>query len=116
MDGDGDLDVVVTTTNGRAYVLRNDGGNAGNWLRLRFVGRKSNRRHRRRRAPRRGVRALQHATVTTTSSYLSASDRRVHFGLGAEKLVKSLEVRWPGGATQRLADVAVNKEVTITEP
>jgi hypothetical protein len=117
IDADGDLDIVVTTTNGKAYVLRNDGGNAGYWLRLRLVGRKSNRD---------GIGAdvrlisasgaAQHATATTTSSYLSASDRRVHFGLGSDKSVKSLEIRWPSGATQRLADIAVNRELIVTEP
>jgi enediyne biosynthesis protein E4 len=116
LDDDGDLDVVVTTTNGAAYVLRNDGGNAGNWLRIRLVGRKSNRD---------GIGAdvrittasgaRQHATATTTSSYLSASDRRVHFGLGAEKVVASLEVRWPNGSVQRVQNVPANKELTVTE-
>jgi hypothetical protein len=117
LDEDGDVDVVVTTTNGRAYVLRNDGGNGANWLQLRFVGKKSNRD---------GIGAdvrivtasgaAQHATVTTSSSYLSASDPRVHFGIGAEKLVKSVEVRWPSGATQRLQNVAANRVVTVAEP
>jgi len=117
LDEDGDLDVVVTTTNGRAYVLRNDGGNAGNWLGLRLVGRKSNRD---------GIGAdvtivtasgsKQQATVTTSASYLSSSDRRVHFGIGAEKTVKSAEIRWPNGAVQRLSDVKANQWLTVTEP
>ncbi|HXG68108.1 MAG TPA: CRTAC1 family protein [Blastocatellia bacterium] len=116
LDNDGDLDVVVTTTNGRAYVLRNDGGNAANWLNIRLVGRRSNRD---------GIGAeikiitpsgaLQHAVVHTTASYLSASDRRVHFGLGAEKLVKTIEIRWPSGVIQQLKDVPANQMITITE-
>lgn len=117
LDNDGDQDVVVTTTNGRAYVLRNDGGNSANWLQFRLIGRKSNRD-----AIGADIRivaasgAAQHATVTTTSSYLSASDPRVHFGLGGEKLVKAVDIRWPSGATQRLKNITPNQVVTITEP
>jgi hypothetical protein len=116
IDGDGDLDAVVTTTNGRAYVLRNEGGSAGNWLLVRLVGRKSNRD---------GIGATvkivtasgaaQYATANTCASYLSASDRRVHFGIGSERAIKLVEVRWPSGIVQRLSDVSINKVLTITE-
>ena len=117
LDNDGDLDVVVTTVGGRPYVLRNDGGNGGHWLSLRLVGHRSNRD---------GIAAevrlttasgaLRQATVTTTSSYLSASDRRVHFGLGAETRARAIEVRWPSGTVQRLLDVAADQILTLDEP
>jgi len=117
LDGDGDLDAVVTTLGGRAYVLRNDGGNRGHWLMVRLVGRRSNRD---------GIGAevrlttasgaTRVATATTSGSYLSASDRRVHFGLGADASVPSLEVRWPSGTVQRLADIAADQVLTVTEP
>jgi hypothetical protein len=117
IDNDGDLDVVITTNNGPAYVLRNEGGNANNWLLIRLVGQKSNRD---------GMGAViklvaasgneQYATVSTAGSYLSASDRRVHFGLDTEHSVKYLEIRWPSGAVQRVENVTANQILTITEP
>jgi len=117
IDNDGDVDVVITTNNGPAYLLRNEGGNTGNWLLVRLVGQKSNRD---------GIGAViklvtssglrQYATVSTTGSYLSASDRRVHFGLGTERLASYLEIRWPSGVEQRLENVAANQIITITEP
>ena len=117
IDNDGDLDVVITTNNGPAYVLRNDGGNAKNWLLIRLVGQKSNRD---------GIGAViklvaasgkeQYATVSTAGSYLSASDHRVHFGLDTELSAKYLEIRWPTGVVQRVENVAANQILTITEP
>ncbi len=116
LDNDGDLDAVITTNNGSAYVLRNDGGNRQNWLSLLLVGHRSNRD---------GIGAevklvtragpAQHATVTTGGSYLSASDRRVHFGLGQERSA-DIEVRWPSGIVQKIAKVAANQQLTIEEP
>jgi hypothetical protein len=117
IDNDGDLDVVITTNNGPAYVLRNEGGNTNNWLLVRLVGQKSNRD---------GIGAViklvaasgkeQYATASTAGSYLSASDRRVHFGLNAEHSAKYLEIRWPSGVLQRVENVTANQILTITEP
>jgi hypothetical protein len=58
----------------------------------------------------------QFATVTTTSSYLSASDRRVHFGLGENEVVQQIQVRWPSGIVQTLKDVHANQILQIDEP
>jgi hypothetical protein len=117
IDDDGDLDVVVSTLDGRAHLLRNEGGNRGHWLELRLVGRRSNRD---------GIGAevrlvtgsgaLRHATARTDGSYLSAGDRRVHLGLGEEAAIRSIEIRWPSGTVQRLADVAPNQILTVSEP
>ena len=117
LDNDGDLDVVVATLGGRPYVLRNDGGNRGHWISLRLVGHRSNRD---------GIGAsvqvttasgaVRQATVTTTSSYLSASDRRVHIGLGSETRARAIEVRWPSGTVQRLLDIAGDQTLTLDEP
>ncbi len=117
LDNDGDVDIIVTTTNGKAYVLRNDGGNATNWLGVRLVGKKSNRDGigAEIRVVAGASKSTQLVTVTTSSSYASASDRRVSVGLGAERVVKSLEVSWPGGATQRLTNVPANQILTVTE-
>jgi hypothetical protein len=52
--------------------------------------------------------------VAAQSSYLSANDRRLHFGLGAEKSA-NLEIRWPNGKQEKIADVAANQLVVIRE-
>jgi hypothetical protein len=54
--------------------------------------------------------------VTTSVGFLSSSDRRVHFGLGAETKVRELEVRWPSGAVQKLSDPAVDRLLLVEEP
>jgi hypothetical protein len=54
--------------------------------------------------------------VTTAGSYLSASDKRVHFGLGADRAVRLLAVTWPSGAVQRLEAVAADQILTVHEP
>ncbi len=117
IDDDGDLDVVVSTLDDRGRILRNEGGNAGHWVELRLVGRRSNRD---------GIGAevrlttasgkLRQATCRTAGGYLSAGDRRVHLGLGEEKAIQSIEIRWPSGILQRLTDVAVDRMMTVSEP
>jgi hypothetical protein len=58
----------------------------------------------------------QHALVSTAGSYLSANDRRVHFGLGADKTVRLLEMTWPSGVTQSLQNVEADQLLKIKEP
>ncbi|HET8825645.1 MAG TPA: ASPIC/UnbV domain-containing protein, partial [Terriglobales bacterium] len=58
----------------------------------------------------------QYATVSTTGSYLSASDKRVHFGLGAEATIQKLEIRWPSGVRQTLTNVAADQVLQVDEP
>jgi len=117
LDGDGDVDVVVSNVGQRALVLRNDGGNRNGWLGIRTVGKKSNRDGI-------GCRvkvvtasgATQHFTVTTAVGYLSASDKRLLVGLGGDPAAKLVEIRWPSGIVQRLENVAAGQTVTATEP
>jgi hypothetical protein len=117
IDNDGALDVVVTTNNGPAYLLHNRRGNANRWLTLNLVGTKSNRD---------GIGAeielvsasgaRQYAIVSTAGSYLSASDKRVHFGLGSDELAKTITIHWPSGIEQKLENVKSNQILTVTEP
>jgi hypothetical protein len=60
--------------------------------------------------------ASQYATVTTGGSYFSASDKRVHFGLGGDRTVRSLEIAWPSGIVQKLDNPAVDRILTVREP
>ena len=114
-DGDGDLDLVLTALNGPARLLRNDGGDRNNWLRVRLVGARSNRR-----GIGVGVRVTsasgrQWRTVRSGSSYASQSELPLTFGLGADPVVETLEVTWPSGVTQRFTDVAPNRRIVIDE-
>src|SRR5207248_888811 len=116
-NNDGALDVVITTNNGPAIILQNKSDKRNHWLTLQLVGHKSNRD-----AIGAEVKIVsasgsaQYATVTTAGSYLSASDRRVHFGLGSAQSAKSIDVHWPSGIRQHLENVPANQILTIQEP
>jgi hypothetical protein len=121
-DNDGRLDLLVTNAEGEPLLLRNDSSPIHHWLRVRLVA--AAQPGTRRRSNRQGIGAriwvtagsvTQMREVTTGGSYLSASDPRPHFGLGAATRVR-LRVRWPSGVTQTLADVPVDREVVIEEP
>jgi hypothetical protein len=113
IDNDGRVDAVVTTNDGPAYVLHNETAITNHWLSLMLVGHRSNRD---------GIGALvkvntsagsQFVTVTTAGSYLSSGDKRAHFGLGADTVVKSIEIHWPSGIIQRTNDVRADQILTV---
>jgi hypothetical protein len=99
IDNDGRVDAIVTTNDGPAYILHNETSNQNHWLTLRLVGHKSNRDGIGAEVKLVTRKGAQFATVTTAGSYLSASDKRVHFGLGAATTAVSIEIRWPSGVT-----------------
>jgi hypothetical protein len=114
-DNDGDLDIAVVNRGDYPELLRNDGGNANNWLEVMLVGVKSNRD---------GVGAALKLTSEGFTeykqrkggmSYMSAHDPRVHFGLGQRKTIESLEITWPGGAVDKLTSVPINQIITVKE-
>ena len=114
-DHDGDLDVLITTNHGPAYLYRNDGGNRNHWLRVRTVGTRSNRD---------GIGAVvrvvsaggsQWSMVRSGSSYCSQSELIQTFGLGPDAAATDLEIDWPSGAKQKLGRVAAHQTVTVEE-
>jgi hypothetical protein len=58
---------------------------------------------------------LQAQEISSQSSYYSHNDRRLHFGLGSSKKADQIEIRWPGGATELIKDIAANQIVSIRE-
>jgi enediyne biosynthesis protein E4 len=116
IDGDGDLDVVLTQVGGAPLLLRNDQHLGHHWLRLKLVGTKSNRD-----AigawikVRVGGRTLARQ-VMPTRSYLSQSELPVTIGLGDATQPELVEIVWPGGAHQKLEAVQVDRPMTVTEP
>ena len=117
LDNDGDIDIVVSNVGQQALVLRNDGGNRANWIRVVARGRLSNRD-----AIGARVRVVsasgstQYFTINTAVGYLSASDKRLLVGLDADDLAKLVEVRWPTGIVQTFTDVKSGQTVTASEP
>jgi hypothetical protein len=116
LDNDGRLDAVVTTNDGPPHILHNETATPNHWLLLKLVGHKSNRDAIGAEVKITTEARSQLATVTTASSYLSSSEKRVHFGLGSETKASALEIRWPSGIVQTLRDVRADQILQIDEP
>ena len=140
-DNDGDVDILVTQSNGPATLLRNENGNKQNWLRIKPVGTVSNRdgigarvlltigEMARDRPSPYGLQAdemepdepsfddltQQIRDVNPGASYLSSHDARLHFGLGENTNVNRVEIRWPSGVVEVYENLPVNQEHVLTE-
>jgi hypothetical protein len=114
-DRDGDLDLLVTTNNGPAYLFRNDGANANSYLRVKFVGSQSNRAGIGAVARVKSASGEQWRAVHSGSSYLSQSELPLTFGLGKDAIVERVEIEWPSGARQTLEQVEPNKMIVVEE-
>jgi hypothetical protein len=116
LNNDGKIDVVVSAIGDPAELLYNTSADNNHWLLIETVGVKSNRD---------GIGTqikittlsgtVQYNQVSTAGSYASSSDKRVHFGLGHDKLVKEIELRWPSGTVQILRDVKADQILHVTE-
>ena len=116
IDNDGRLDAVVTTNDGPLYILRNVTSTPYHWLTLKLTGHKSNRDAIGAEVKVVAAKNSQVATVTTASSYLSSSDKRVHFGLGAANVAEAIEIRWPSGIRQTIRNVPADQILQVDEP
>ena len=115
LDHDGDLDIVISTNHGPAYVLRNDGGSTNNWLNVKLVGKTVNRDALGAVVRVETPSGKQWQTVHSGSSYCSQSDTSVTFGLGKDAAAGVVEVEWPNGRKQRLTNVPKNQRLVIEE-
>jgi len=116
IDNDGRLDAVVTSNDGALYVLHNSARTQNHWLTLELVGHKSNRDAIGAEVKLVTAKGSQMATVTTAGSYLSSSDKRVHFGLGPETVAGTIEIHWPSGIRQTLKNVRGDQILQVQEP
>ena len=114
-DNDGDIDIVVTQSNQPAELLRNEGGNRRNWVRIKLVGTTSNRDGIGARVTATAGSESQMQEVRTGLSYLCSNDPRVLFGLGDHTRIDRLEIRWPSGIVQVLENLEVNREIVVVE-
>jgi len=116
LNNDGRLDVVVSSNDGPAWVLLNQTEPFNHWITLNLVGTKSNRDGIGAQVKISTANGDQFATVTTSSSYQSSSDKRVHFGLGTADSIREIEIRWPSGIRQLIEDAKADRILKITEP
>lgn len=116
LDNDGDLDILVTNANGPARLLRNEIGNRSHWLSVRLEGTESNRDGAGAR-----VALLQPGKPPLwrrahgDGSYLSASDIRVHFGLGSDRGIEAVGVEWPSGRRELWRDIHADTQADLRE-
>jgi hypothetical protein len=116
VDNDGRLDVVVTALDAPVELWRNVSPAPNHWLLVKTVGAKSNRDGMDAKLKVVTASGTQHAHVSTAVGYGGASDRRVHFGLGPDAMVKELTVTWPSGQTQTLKEVKADQILVVREP
>ncbi|QIA07699.1 CRTAC1 family protein [Draconibacterium halophilum] len=115
-DNDGDLDIFIMNIDGACKFIRNNKGNQNNWIEFSLQGTKSNRD---------GIGALvsitcgetkQVAQKKSTTGYLSQGDPRMHFGVGKSETIDLVEVKWPSGIVQKIANIQTNQILPIIEP
>src|SRR5882672_8486626 len=113
-DNDGDMDILVINMNEPPSLLRNDVSSGGHWLKVLLVGVNSNRSAIGTRVVARYGNRAHAQEVVAQSSFYSANDRRLHFGLGSETAA-DLTIRWTNGTTETIPNVAADQLVTIRE-
>lgn len=115
-DNDGDIDALVLNMNDVPSLLRNDGGNKQNWIKIKLLGTKCNRTAIGARVRVVTEKHTQMDEVRSGSSVMSQSDLRLHFGLGKVQTIELIEVKWPTTQkVERFTNVKANQILTIRE-
>ncbi len=113
-DNDGDIDMLIMNLNEPPSLLRNDVKGDNHWIKVKLIGSKSNRSAIGARVTAHYGGKTQVQEVMSQSSFYSANDLRLHFGLGDAAKV-DLDIRWPNGQVQKIANLAANRLFTIRE-
>ena len=117
LDNDGRVEVAINCNDGPAIILHNRVGNGNHWLILNLIGTSSNRD-----AIGSKIRLVtesgqqQTRFVSAAGSYLAASEKRAHFGVGSSKKIRLIEITWPSGIVQRLESVSADQILQVKEP
>ena len=112
---DGHLELVVENLEGSPMILRTEGGPKNHWIGFEFAGTKSNRLTLNTRVRVTAGDLAQLDEVRSGGSYISQSDLRLHFGLGAHTRVDSVEITWPSGKKETLKDLAADHIYSVLE-
>jgi hypothetical protein len=115
LDNDGDTDIVVNNLDGAPFVLRNDTASGNNSVLIKTIGVRSNRDGVGARVKIVSGDLVQKDEVRSGDSYISQSDLRLHFGLERRAKIDLIEIRWPGGAVDKISDAKPNRMLTIKE-
>jgi hypothetical protein len=115
LDNDGDVDVVILNSRGAPTVLRNDSSNQNHWIQISLRGVKTNRDGVGARVQVTAGDLVQTAEVHSGCGYQSHYGMRLHFGLGKNKLIDRIEVRWIGGGLDVFENIAADQLVLLTE-
>jgi len=116
LDRDGRVDVVVTRLNEEPIILRNVSENIGHWVEMRLEGTKSNRDGIGARVQLVTASGKQWNRATTCVGYGGSSDRVVHFGLGTDAVIRSIDIEWPSGIHQTLRNLMADRYYNVKEP
>lgn len=115
LDNDGFIDVVVNNLDGKPTILRNDGASHNNWITIKLVGSGKNRDAIGARVKVDSGELTQWDEVHAGGSYLSSNDLRLHYGLQKKTKVDLIEIHWPDGKLESVANVTVNNFLVIEE-
>ncbi|MFO1501032.1 MAG: CRTAC1 family protein [Verrucomicrobiota bacterium] len=116
IDGDGDLDVLLTQIAGRPKLLRNEQATRHRWIRVRLIGSRSNRDAIGARVTIRGAERIWQAQVMPARSYLSQCELPITLGFGNEPLPPEMQIRWPSGLIQTVKLPRESGALTVREP
>jgi enediyne biosynthesis protein E4 len=114
-NNDGNIDVLILNMSEPPSLLLNQNHSSHHWLNIKLVGTRSNRSAIGARVAVTSGERRQIREVLSASSYISQSDLRQHFGLGAARKVDQIEVRWPSGRVDRVHDVDVDQFIVLEE-
>jgi len=117
LNNDGAMDLVVTSLNQKPRILMNSGDSGNHWLLLSLTGHRSARDAigaKIKLTTASGRTLFNHVAISV--GFMSSSDKRVHFGLGSEDKIASIEIRWPSGIRQVLKDIKPDQVFKVDEP
>lgn len=114
-DNDGKIDIAIVNLDEAPMLLHNTSENRNNWIRVRTIGKRSNRDGIGARIEVTAEKSKQVDWVHTGGSFLSQNDIRVHFGIGSVQQLEQLKVYWPSGVVDTLRNISVNRDIIVVE-